>query len=238
MHVAESPQHLGLKRLALIWAREQGFRIAATEVSLPHFGVRLDAAACRPLKMSRMAGQSAVSAAVGTTAIFECKQTRADFIRDSRCAEKLSARLRSLAERRRLYEESMRVYFPSLRCSDALFPEFDGFRFETAGFEPYDKICAEMKRLSNWLHQQTKFADLLRWRTANLHYIVSEEGVARPYELPLGWGLLLRDGDELRVVTPALWQQVPPENGFQLLLRIAVSGTRMTHRAFAITAPS
>src|SRR4029453_15626536 len=135
-----------------------------------------------------------------------------------RCAEKLSSRLRRLEERRRLYEESMRIYFPSLRSGDALFPEFEGVRFEAAGFEPYDKICAEMKRLSNWLHQQTKFADLLRWRTANLHYIVSEEGGSRPYERPLGWGLLLRHGDELRVVTPALWQQVPPENGFQLLL--------------------
>jgi hypothetical protein len=161
--------------------------------------------------------------------------TAPTFLRDSRCAEQIGVRLRKLHEQRCIYEASMRLHLPTLRQGDSLFPEFDGFRFEAAGFEPYDKITTEIRRLSARLHQQTKFADLLRWRAANLHYLVAEEGVAHPHELPAGWGLLLRRGEELELITPATWQEISEESALQLLYRAAMSGTRVTNRELSIT---
>jgi len=213
MPAFETPQHAVLKRLALHWAQQRGFHIAGTEVALPHLRVRLDAAACRPTKHGGATPPSA--SPVGATAIFECKQNRADFLRDSRCAEQIGRRLRVLHEQLALYQASMPVHLPSLREGDALFPEFDG---------------------------ETKFANLLRWRAAHLHYVVAEHGVARPHELPAGWGLLVRCTAELELRVPAVWQAIPEENATRFLLRTAMSSTRAVHRELArpretVTAP-
>lgn len=231
MLLSETLAHAALKRLAVAWAQQRGFRVVAAEVSLPHLGMRLDVAACRPEKPlpNRGAAQG-----VGPTAIFECKQQRADFLRDSRCAELIRRRLSALHEQRQLYEESMRIHLPSLHHGEALFPEFDGFRYAAAGFAPYDRITAQIARLSARLHQQTKFVNLLRWRAAHLHYVVAEEGVAHLHELPAGWGLLLRKDDHLEIIAPAIWQEIPEHHAFQLLIRIAMSGTRAINRALNV----
>ena len=234
MSHGESSQHLALKRLALVWAQQNGFGIAGVEVSLPHLRLRVDAAAFRPARDRVHTNSGAGESTLGPTAIFECKQIRADFLRDSKCAEQIRDRLRVLHERRALYEESMRQYFPSLRCGDALFPEFEGFRFEAAGFEPYDRITAEIRQLSYRLHEHTKFANLLRWRAANLHYVVAEANVAAEHELPAGWGLLVRSGDDLELRSPAVWQEIAADASLRLVMRIAMSGTRAIHRALAI----
>ena len=235
MAASETARHLALKRLSLEWAQRQGFRIAAAEVSLPHLRVRLDAAACRaPKRSERMAGPTGCAGAVGATAIFECKQQRADFLRDSRNSEAIGRRLAGLHARRELYEAAMPIHMPSLRKGETLFPEFDGCRFEVAGFQPYDQLMGEIQRLTGQLHGQTKFGNLLRWRAANLHYVVAEKAVAAAHELPTGWGLLLRHADELQLVAPATWQEIPDENGFQLLLRIAMCGTRAMNRAMKV----
>ena len=189
--------------------------------------MRLDAAACRLEKPIRDRG---AAPRIGATAIFECKQERADFLRDSRSADLLRRRLAALHEQRKLYEESMRLHLPSLHHGEALFPEFDGFRYAAAGFAPYDRITAQIGRLSARLHQQTKFVNLLRWHAAHLHYIVAEQGVAHLHELPAGWGLLIRKDDDLEIVSPAIWQEIPEPSAFQLLIRIAMSGTRAINR--------
>lgn len=219
--------HLTLKRLALGWAQLQGFRIAASEVSMPTLGgCRLDAAAYRP---ERGPGSRSVRK-LGPTAVFECKQSRADFLKDSRSLERIAARLEKLYERRRTYEESMKLYYPSLRNGETLFPEFDSYRFEASGYEPYEKLLSEIATLSARLHAQTKFDRLLRWKAANLHFVVAETGVAKPHELPAGWGLLIRREKNLELEVPATWQDAPEEHRWALLQRIAMSGTRAVHR--------
>ncbi|HEX8311231.1 MAG TPA: hypothetical protein VF614_07945 [Chthoniobacteraceae bacterium] len=235
MPASETPRHLELKRLALGWAQLQGFRIAGTEVSLPHLRVRLDVAACRaPKRSERAAVPLGCDRAVGATAIFECKQHRSDFLRDSRSTEKIGLRLRALHERRKLYESSLPVHLPSLRKGESLFPEFDGCRFEEAGFEPYDTVQAEIRQLTAQLHKQTKFAKLLRWGASNLHYVVVEDGVAEPHELPPGWGLLIHLHGELQLAAPATWQEISAERRFELLLRIAMTGTRAVSRQMGV----
>lgn len=223
----ESKAHLSLKRLALHWAQRQGYRIAAAEVSVPTLGgVRLDAAAYRP-----MTGKgSASSQRIGATVVFECKGARGDFLKDSRSAVLLAERLQKLHERRVLYEEGLRNGWPHLRNGEELFPEFDSYRFELVGWEPYEKVLAEIRKLTARLHGQTKFARLLRWKAANLHYVVAEPEVARAHELPAGWGLLVRSEAVLEVAVPAIWQEATDQARWNLLLRIAMCGTRAVNR--------
>jgi hypothetical protein len=233
MPANETARHLDLKRRALAWAQAHGYRIAAAEVDVPHLGARLDVAAFRP---ARGGGRRAIDHAegVGTTVIFECKQSRADFVKDSRSATQIIARLAKLHERRTLYEESMRPHWPSLRNRDTLFPEFDSYRFEAAGYEPYDSITKELRTLSARLHSQTKFAQLIRWRAANLHYVVAEEGVARAHELPHGWGLLVHTAGALSVAVEPAWQEATEEARMGVLLRIAIVGTRAVNRSLGV----
>jgi hypothetical protein len=240
MSARETDRHRELKRLALAWAQTHAYRIAAAEVSVPNLGARLDVAAYRPpfAKEATKEKRDRVGVRVGATVIFECKQSRADFFKDSRCAMQLSARLAKLHERRALYEESMRLHMPSLRNADTLFAEFDSYRFDAAGFEPYDKIVKELRTLSARLHQQTKFAQLFRWRAANLHYVIAEEEVAKPHELPYGWGLLIRRHDQLAVVVEPTWQDATDEARMNLLHRIALAGARAVNRSLGVTFPN
>jgi hypothetical protein len=237
MPATESARHLELKRLALVWAQTHGYRIAAAEVSVPNFRARLDAAAYRPVVAQRHRTERPEGRAGGATAIFECKQSRADFLKDSRCAGQISARLAKLHERRERYEASMRLHVPSLRNADALFPEFDSYRFEAAGYEPYDKLTRELRMLAGRLHGQTKFADLARWRAANVHYVVAEEAVVKPHELPHGWGLLVRQESGLVVQTEPIWHDATEEARMTLLLRIAMAGTRAVNQSMGIVWP-
>ncbi len=236
----ESEAHLGLKRLSLAWAQRHGFRIAAAEVSVPSLGgCRLDAAAYRAeftQQRDKVTKRSVKMPCLGATAIFECKSSRADFLKDSRCEERIAARLQKLHELRALYEASMQTHFPTLRQGESLFPEFDIYSFEAAGFEPYDKILAQIKTLSRRLHAQTKFDKLLRWKAANVHYVVADPGVVRTHELPAGWGLLVRKEQALDVVVKAVWQEASEHSRWQLFLRIALCGTRAINKHHEIDA--
>jgi hypothetical protein len=139
-------------------------------------------------------------------------------------------RLQRLHEKRALYEESMQRHFPTLRQGETLFPEFDVYAFERAGFEPYEHISNEIRLLTRRLHQQTKFDKLLRWKAANVHYLVAEPGVVKSHELPDGWGLLIRRDCDLTLQVKATWQDASEHSRWQLFLRIAMSGTRAVNR--------
>ena len=84
MNHAESAAHKELKRLALIWAQVNGYRVAAAEVLLPNYRFGLDVAGYRPervrisapdreLKMKRLAWLQTL----GVTAVFSAgRQSR------------------------------------------------------------------------------------------------------------------------------------------------------------------
>jgi hypothetical protein len=226
MPACESARHLELKRLALAWAQQRGFRVAAAEVSVPNLRARLDVAACRIESRSR-------TGAVTATAIFECKQSRADFVRDSRSRAATVSRLAALDARRIRHEATLRPFYLSLHHGDALFPELDGCDFLRTGDECYLRLVAEMAKLSARLHAQTKFDDLLRWRAANLLYVVAEPDLFAAHELPGGWGLLTRRDDRLELTTRPLWHDVAEPQQFALLHRTAVAATTAATREFA-----
>jgi hypothetical protein len=223
MPSSESPAHLELKRLALIWAQANGYPIVAREVSLPNLRFRLDVGAFRPAARREM-GQP------GTAAAFECKASRTDLIRDSRLSARLDARLRALTERRRELEEALALHLPSLRRGDALWPEYDTFAFAESGHETYGKVMRVLATLARQLHGETKLETLRRWQAANLHYLVAEPGLIEDHEMPAGWGLLLREGSRLRLLRRPEWRQIPSVASSAFLHRVAMAGARAVNR--------
>ena len=223
MPASESARHLELKRLALAWAQERGFRVAASEVSVSQLRAKLDVAACRIESRSR-------SDAVTTTAVFEYKQSRPDFIRDSRSRAATLSRLAMLEARKLRHEATLRPFYLTLRHGDALFPELDGCDFIRTGDECYLRLVAEIEKLTSRLHAQTKFDDLLRWRAANLFYVVAEPGLFATHELPAGWGLLTRRETGLELTVKPLWHEIGDAQKANLLQRTAIAATRAASR--------
>jgi hypothetical protein len=240
----ETPVHRDLKRLALLWAQTNGFRMAAAEVSLPNHRVRMDAAACRPqrvretrrderLKTNRLVWKPTI----GVTAIFECKASQTDFIRDARSMKALLDRLKVLHARRESAERELKIHYPSIRNGDSLFQEYETLNFERPGYERYEKIMEELRRVSARLHANTKFDRLTKYAAANLFYVVAEPDLVAPSALPCGWGLLEREGEALVLKTKPQWHEVAEEDRLAFLQRIAIAATRAVHRELAVPLP-
>jgi len=216
---SESAAHRELKRLSFHWALEQGYRIAALEVSIPNRGVRADVAACKPLRTG-----------IGTTAIFECKASALDYRRDARSIHALQQRLAALHARKLKIEEELKLYYPSIRNGDSLFQEFETLNFERPGYERYQRVIGEIRTLANRLHENTKFDRLTRYASANLFYVVADEAVLALHELPAGWGLLRRSGAQLELVTKPIWHEAAEAQRLTLLHRIGMAATRAAAR--------
>ena len=222
----ETTQHQLLKRLALTWAFEHGYAVAAGEVSLPHFGFRIDVAAYRPQteRVRLASGRHARVAVLGTTAIFECKQARSDFLNDGRRSALLAERLRILHARKERHERRLLLHYPSLRNGETLFAEYDSYDFARSGDELYLRDIAQLRTAARQLHEQTKFEKLREWQSANLHYLVVEDGLVRNHELPDGWGLLVRRERGLELRVKPLWYDPPESARLTMLQQIAARG--------------
>ena len=219
----ETAQHQELKRLALAWALENGYAIAAREVSLPHFRFRIDVAAYRPQteRVRLASGRHARVAVLGTTAVFECKQARSDFLNDGRRSALLVERLRILHARKERHERRLQLHYPSLRNGETLFAEYDTYDFAGSGDALYLRDIAQLRTAARQLHDQTKFEKLRQWQSANLHYLVIEDGLVNRHELPDGWGLLVRQGDALELQVKPLWHDLPESARLTMLQQIA-----------------
>ncbi len=237
---SESAAHLRLKQLALVWAQANGYTIAGAEVSVPHLRARLDVAAYRPGRTNAEVAQAngkmrrVPQAAVGLTAVFECKVSRPDYLRDARALEATRERLEQLAMRKAKHEQSLLLHYPSVRNGDSLFQEYETLNFERPGCEFHMSLLAQIQKLSARLHSNTKFEKLAKWQAANLYYVVAEPGLFRPHELPAGWGLLLREGDALTVAQRPVLHETAEHRRLELLHRIAAAGTRATNAAHGI----
>src|SRR5688572_11693956 len=116
MPAAESENHCRLKTLALAWAQANGFAICGVEVRVPKCGYRADVA---------VSGRGPAA----RTAVFECKQSRTDLLKDAHGEAITRARLSELTQRRRTLEELLAVHRPDLRRGEALWPEYDSWDF-------------------------------------------------------------------------------------------------------------
>jgi len=215
----ETDQHARLKRLAFLWAQAQGFSVCAMEVGLPKCRYRADVAACRPQPKQ-----------IGTTAIFECKQVLCDLRRDNCRTDAARQRLEAICKRRQIPETRLRVHYPSLRSADSLFPELDSQSFAAIGHRGYARLIRELRTLQNRLYDCTKFDKLIRYRCANLFFLVLPEELFRDPEIPAGWGALVESNGALILARKPVWYETTEENRIRLLHRIAVAGTRAQNR--------
>jgi hypothetical protein len=213
MNRSETDTHLQLKALALTWARANGFAIAACEVRVPKSGYRADV----------------VAASRGTarrTAVFECKQARADLLKDAHAEAETRRRLAELIARRAKLEELLAMHRPDLRRGDALFPEFDSWDFSGLEHATYREVLAELATLQTRVLKGTKFSKMFRYRCADFLYLVVEENIFAEAEIPAGWGLLVRRGDELQLTRPPVALDAADAQRLALLENIAVVATR------------
>lgn len=223
---AESLAHLELKRLALEWAAEHRLLLAATEVRLPRSGYRADVAAATPRSLSSKA----------YTAVFECKASRADFLRDSAREAGATELLVRMSERLMALRALIGGHRPDLRRREELFPEFDAVDLRGLRHQTHDRLEAAYLTAQRKLHEGTKFAKLARWRAASLLYIVADEGLFLPHELPDGWGLLVRRGRGLELAVRPCLRDTTAEERVALVERIAaVAGVRERRRDPPVT---
>jgi hypothetical protein len=221
---AETEAHLRLKRLALLWAQAHGYKACAAEVTLPQCRYRADVAAYR----SQLREQT-------VTAILECKQALPDLRRDNCETATTRERLHSLRRRREVLEKHLRVHYPTLRTGDSLFAEYDSHDFDAIGHRGYRRVLRESAALENRLFGGTKFECLVRYRCANLFFLVLPNELFRETEVPAGWGILVELNGTLDLARKPEWHDNSGDARIRLLQQIAVAGTRQFNRVFAIT---
>jgi hypothetical protein len=223
------------------------------EVTLPRCRYRADVAAYRPMPKSRsqaacLKGGTAscrpivkLEASVpppgcepGETAVFECKQALCDLRRDNCRSESARERLDAICNRRQVLEAHLRTHYPSLHNGDSLFPEFDSENFSAIGHRGYARLVRELQTLQNRLYDCTKFEKLIRYRCANLFFIVLPEQLFRESEVPVGWGALVESKNTLVLVRKPTRYEATPANRLHVLHRIALAGTRNLSRKLAL----
>ncbi len=221
----ETAAHLELKRLALLWAQENGYPLAALEVSLPQCRYRADVAAYRPQK----------NGALGHTVVFECKQSTPDLRRDDCRSPLTRTRLESVYRRRQILEKHLRIHYPTLRTGETLFPEWDAHDFDAIEHRGYRRVLRELVLLQNQLRDGRKFEKLARYACANLFFLVVPRELLREPETPLGWGLLVAADGALTVHSKPTWHESRAESRLRILQKIAAAGTRQLNRKLQLT---
>jgi hypothetical protein len=220
----ETAAHLELKRLALLWAQENHYPIAALEVSLPQSRYRADVAAYRPQK----------NGTLGHTAVFECKQSMPDLRRDDCRGPQTLARLESLCRRRQILERCLRIHYPTLRTGETLFPEWDAHDFGSIEHRGYQRLMRELAGLQVQLRDGRKFEKLSRYGCANLFFLVVPDNLLRQPEPPLSWGLLVAHEGTLVLQRKPVWHDSPEVIRLRVLQKIAASGTRQFNRKLGV----
>ena len=215
----ETEAHARLKRLALIWAQQQGYSASGVEVSLPRCRYRADVAAYRPHRKQ-----------TATTAIFECKQALVDLRRDNGSTSSTIRQLAKVHQRRETLERNLRVHYPALRIPDSLFAEFDSHNFEAIDHRGYKNVVRQTRALQNRLYDCTKFETLIQYRCANLFFLVLSNELFREAEIPVGWGALIESNGELVLSRKPIWHDTNLEYQIAFLERIARAGTRVLNR--------
>jgi hypothetical protein len=91
-------------------------------------------------------------------------------------------------------------------------------------------LLRELRALQNRLYDCTKFDRLVRYRCANLFFLVLPEEFFPDPEIPVGWGALVESSGALTLARKPVWYETTEENRIRLLHRIAVAGTRSQNR--------
>ncbi len=214
--MAETVTHRELKALSADWLKRRGCDVIALEVKLPLSNFRADVASYRSRKR--------MSNSPGETFVVECKQSRADFMRDAGMEEEAKSESSDLRKRMKTLRTLLSLHLPQCRKYQSLFCEYDTYDFCDWRHEGWYRITRRLQVLENRLEQGVKFAKIARYGCANYCYIaISDSTVASESEVPMGWGLLRREGRALEVVKEALKLDSICSARLKLLERIAIS---------------
>ena len=145
MSRSESEAHARLKTLAAAWARANGFAVVACEVRVPRSGFRADVVALDA------GGKACV-------AVFECKQSRADLLKDAHDEMHTRAAATALCERQAALEAMLAVHRPECWRGEALWPEFDTCDFSGVEHRTYARVRREVLTLQRRVREGTKFS--------------------------------------------------------------------------------
>jgi sRNA-binding carbon storage regulator CsrA len=187
------------------------------------------------------------------TVIIECKQSRADFLRDRDNLDALLKAREAMEERRRRFAEKVRETEPHLQStSGVLFSELGEWNLDASTNPTYRRILRELEKIDERLHGGTKFHRLTRYRLAERLYLLAPAGVVGRREVPPGWGLVEcpkrwgafrraslveLSGVEVHIAVEAPRHVSPLRRRERLLRNIAVALTRATVTA-SIRTPS
>ena len=246
----ETIQHRELKRLAVEWLRRIGCSAVAVEVRCPLSRWRVDVAGWFDGTREEPGGQGPLfersaddrGTARGRTILIECKQSRADFLRDDADQASL-VKTREHLEQRRLEIEEQRVKprEPHLRREgSALFPELETWDFAASRIDSYRRVVRELRRVEKRLHGETKFGLMARYRLADHLYLFTPSGLLKRAELPRGFGLIEASAMRLRHPMPLdpesplpISERIPApaldsetEHRVRLLRNIAIAASR------------
>ncbi len=233
----ESRNHRRLKQLSIAFLRENGCQAAATEVRCPISRFRVDVAGyvdtlgsgkrsvthetSEPRRRARRSHRQP-----GRTVLIECKQTRADFLRDRRDTSRLLELRADLDRlRRSLEEKRIKADEPHLRrTGSSLFAELEEWDFASSRLPAYRELIRRMRQIDRKLHGETKFCLIARYALADRLYIACPRGLIKKLELPPGWGLLECSAEVLK-------GEDPNADLFgESLLRVAVKAPMMFPR--------
>ncbi len=208
----ESSRHAALKVIALEWLARCGCSAMALEVTTPIPRWRVDAAgwcdhipdfseqsdwlprriAARPSAPLFETVASPRTASSPGVIVIECKQDRADFLRDrGDLSALLVERERLLRRQLHLEESHVKRFEPQLRQSGlTLFPQTDPWEFGASRLASYRQVLCELRRLDGRIHGGVKHCLFERYRLADRLYILAPAGMLREREVPPGWGML------------------------------------------------
>lgn len=259
----ETAAHSTLKLLAHAELARGGCAASAVETRCPLARFRVDVAGYldplpkQALQAALERGTPALAGVGGAlplergpaarTVIVECKASRADFLIDSRNAERLMDERERLQRVKKVLEEQIiKACEPQLRRSgSALFADMEEWDFASSRVGSYKAVLRDLRRLDRQLHGESKFWLLAHYRLADYLVLCTVRGVVQARELPEGWGLLEFDPREveradaqvsatwpsgtLRVAPPVLKGRA--EHRARLLRNIAAASTREVFRA-------
>jgi hypothetical protein len=258
LSLMETQAHRTLKVGAVSLLLRAGCVAATTEVRCPIARHRVDVAGyLDPLPKHRSAASEewqTIGGGLGIdlrlardvrprTVIVECKQSRGDFLSDSRDVDELLAERERLERVRRVLEDQIvKVCEPHLRRSGSrLFAELEEWDFGRSRVASYRGVLNDLRRIDERMYGERKFWTMAHYRLADWLYLAAPTGVIRTREVPAGWGLLEmspgweKGPRELRVRVPAPLQSGKVEHRQRLLRNIAVAASRRGIESAAMT---
>lgn len=213
--------------MSVEWALAHRLVLCGTEVRLPRSGYRADVVAATPR----------VSSAHACTAVFECKVSRTDFLRDAAPELETTQRATELRGRLAALREAIGTHRPDLRRGEELFPAFEAIDLRGTRHDMHAKLTRELRAFERRVFEGTKFSRVERWRSASLLYLVVEPDLVAAAEVPDGWGLLERDGDRLSLRIRPCLHETTIEERIALIERIAASACAGVRQRFGLAWP-